>query len=125
MGALEELMAAVRSDPRVLAVLLYGSRARGTWTEESDVDVCLVAAPGFDEAGGDAALRVDYLPFPELDLRFFHTLPLYVRQRVLEDGKVLFVRDEPALYDVASRTVFEFEDFEPHYRAYLETVARG
>jgi hypothetical protein len=60
-----------------------------------------------------------------LDVRVFQRLPLYIRQRVLKDGKVLHVKNEDELYDVAFRTVRAWEDFRPFYRAYLDEVANG
>jgi predicted nucleotidyltransferase len=40
-----ELAAFAASDPRILALYLFGSRARGSATEESDVDVAVLFAP--------------------------------------------------------------------------------
>lgn len=47
-GALERLLDRAREDPAVLAVILFGSAARGEAAPASDVDVCLVLAPGAD-----------------------------------------------------------------------------
>ncbi len=55
----------------------------------------------------------------------FQRLPLYVQSRVLREGRVLFVRDEDALYEAAFRTVRAWELFRPRYEAYLAEVARG
>src|SRR2546426_1519947 len=41
--------------------------------------------------------RLDYLAEADLDLAIFQQIPLYVRSRVLKEGKVLFVRDEDRL----------------------------
>jgi hypothetical protein len=43
---------------------------------------------------------------------------------VLRDGRVLFCRDEDALYEVAFATIRAFERFRRTYRAYLDEVAR-
>lgn len=95
---LERLLATAREDPDVLAVVLYGSRARGDAGPGSDTDVCLVLRDAFprEELPRRA---LDYLGF-DLDLRLFQALPLPLRRRVLKEGKVLFVRDEGALYDL-------------------------
>ncbi|MCX7750862.1 MAG: nucleotidyltransferase domain-containing protein [Candidatus Bipolaricaulota bacterium] len=120
---LEELLEAAREDPEVLAVLLYGSRARGDAGPGSDTDVCLVLRDGFprEELPRKA---LDYLG-DALDLRVFQALPLLLRRRVLKEGRVLFVRDEGALYDLAIRTAKAWEDFRHIYLDYLEAVARG
>src|SRR2546425_12583328 len=69
--------------------------------------------------------RLDYLAEADLDLAIFQLIPLYVRSRVLKEGKVLFLRDEDRLYAVAIRTVKAWEDFRHIHRMYLDAVARG
>jgi len=44
---------------------------------------------------------------------------------VLKEGRVLFCRDEDALYEAAFVTIRAFEPFKRTYRAYLEEVAYG
>ena len=46
--ALARLLSRAESDPDVLAVILFGSHARGEAGPTSDVDVCLVLVPGAD-----------------------------------------------------------------------------
>ncbi len=120
---LENLLQRVREDPEVLAVMLFGSMARGEAGADSDVDVCLVLYPQARDRARAARLR--YLDLADLDLRAFQSLPLYVRRRVLKEGQVLLCKDEDLLYEVAYRTVQAFEDFKPAYRLYLEAVERG
>jgi hypothetical protein len=69
--------------------------------------------------------RLAYLAEDKLDLVIFQQLPLHIKSRVLKEGKVLFVRDEDALYDVAIRAARAFEHFRHIQRAYLDEVARG
>ena len=111
-------------DADVLAVLLYGSIARGEASATSDSDLCLVLAPVRRTAAQMSAKRLEYLQEVDLDVQVFQQLPLYIRQRVLRDGRVLFVRDEDHLYEVAFRTIQAFEDFRPRYEAYLNEVSR-
>lgn len=122
---------AAKADPDAIAVLLHGSAARGD-PAARDVDVAVVLSPNAREAPPDAALRYAGLSSGRrhagLDVSVFQALPLYVRQRILAAHRILWVRDEAAhdaLYEVAWRTVKAWEDFRPHYNAYLEAVARG
>ncbi|MEW6248877.1 MAG: nucleotidyltransferase domain-containing protein [Nitrospirota bacterium] len=115
----------VRQDEAVLAVILFGSRARGEHTPASDTDLCLVLPFGKDAAGDQVTIRMRYLKDADLDLRIFQQLPLYVRRRVLKEGVVLFCRDLDALYAMAYRTAQAFEDFKLIYRQYLEQVAHA
>lgn len=122
---LGRLLAAARLDENVLAVLLFGSRARGDGRADSDVDVCLVLTQRARERSDVARARLTYAMQVDLDVQVFQQLPIYVRHRVLKEGRVLFVRDEAALYDLALRTVRAFELFRPRYQAYLTEVARA
>jgi predicted nucleotidyltransferase len=123
--ALERLIMRAREDPDVLAVLLFGSRARATATPVSDYDVCLVLAAPRASPVDASEKRLQYLALGELAVVVFQRLPLYMRSRVLQEGRVLFTRDEGVLYDVALRTAKAFEGFRHIHRADLDAVARG
>jgi uncharacterized protein len=114
-----------RSDPAVLAVILFGSHARGEATAASDVDLCLVLASDSIPSLEMSRVRLAYLTAGAGDIVIFQQLPLHVKSRVLKEGKILFVGDEDALYAVAIRAARAFEGFRHRYRAYLDEVARG
>lgn len=119
-----KLVEAVRVDADILAVILFGSVARGEANASSDVDVCLVLKKEFSDAALAAKKRLEYLGRFDADITIFQQLPLYIRQRVLKDARVLFVRNDDELYDIALDTVRAFEDFRPFYHDYLNEVAR-
>jgi len=120
---LERLLARAEDDPAILAVLLFGSRARAEASDASDVDVCLVMHP--EVRTGPSEIRLAYLADFDLDIHVFQALPLPIRRRVLKEGRVLLSKDEDALYDLALRTAKEFDDFRHIYEAYLEAIADG
>lgn len=124
---IDKLLAQACRDTDVLAVLLFGSVARGEQTAHSDIDICLVLMPPSTSYENTRLLRkrLEYLAQFDLDVQIFQALPLYIRSRVLKEGQVLFVRDEDLLYDIAFRTAQAFEDFKPIYYRYLEQVAHG
>lgn len=129
-SAVERVVAAAEGDDRVVAVLRYGSTARGDDGPASDVDLCLVLEPE-DGSGTDGSrVRLDVVTEAqvdpeEVDVQVFQAVPMYVRKRVLEDAEVLWVGDLDALYDVAIRFVREWEDYRPIYEDYLEAVRVG
>ncbi|MEM3146906.1 MAG: nucleotidyltransferase domain-containing protein [Archaeoglobaceae archaeon] len=106
-----------------MAVILFGSIVRGESHDRSDIDICLVLRSVHWEVEKLAQKRFEYLHF-DLDIKLFQQLPLYVRSRVLKEGRVLLVKDEDQLYEIAIRTAKEFEDFKHIYRDYLEAIAR-
>lgn len=118
---LSKIVERVMKDRDVLAVMLFGSYARGE--KFSDIDICIVMLPKSFNALFLSKKRLEYLTdFPEYDVRIFQQLPLYVRMRVLKEGKIIFCRNEDTLYDLAMKTVREFEYFKPVYFTYLEGV---
>jgi predicted nucleotidyltransferase len=119
------LLELAANDADVLAVILYGSAARGEASATSDVDVSLVLTPERRTSAQMTAKRLEYLQEVDLDVQVFQQLPLYIRQRVLKENRILFVRDEDELYELAFRTVQAFEDFRPRYQAYLNEVSRA
>jgi predicted nucleotidyltransferase len=121
---LEKLLTKARQDEDALAVFLYGSVARKEQTDLSDIDLCLVLVPKITPIGPTALSRkrLDYLKDFTFDIQIFQQLPLYVRRRILKEGRILFVRDEALLYELAFYTAQAFEDFRHIYLSYLEEV---
>lgn len=127
MNRLTGLIARAKSDPDILAVFLFGSVCRGEESKASDVDVCLILSPHFLRTDhlSFSRKRLEYLNDFSLDIQVFQALPLYIRKRVLGEGRLLFVRDEDQLYDLAIRTAKEYEDFKHIYHDYLREVEIG
>ncbi|MCK6553307.1 nucleotidyltransferase domain-containing protein [Candidatus Binatia bacterium] len=121
---MRRLLQRAAQDTDVLAVFLFGSAARGDTHAGSDVDVCLVLGAAGGGRVRQMEKRLGYLGDVDLDVQIFQSLPLPVRIRVLREGRVLFCRDEDALYEVAFATVRAFERFKRTYHACLEEVAR-
>jgi predicted nucleotidyltransferase len=114
-----------RADQDVLAVMVYGSRARGEGTPTSDMDICLVLHPVTYSQLELSQKKLEYLKSFEIDLQVYQQLPIYIKRRILREGETLFCRDEDKLYEVAYRTAQEFEDFKHIYYNYLEEIGRG
>ena len=119
------LLQKVEADDRVLALILFGSAARAEETPGSDVDYCLVLLPAKYGPVELSRIKLDYLSQFEADIHVFQQLPMYIRKRVLRDGKVVFCRDTDALYDVAFTFIREHADYEHIYRDYLGELSRA
>ena len=123
--SVNQVLARAKNDAEIVAVVLFGSRARDEASSASDVDVCLVLRPGKYGALALSQKRLDYLKESDADIHIFSQLPLYIRRRIIKEGKVLLCHDEDALYEMAFRTAQAFEDFKHIYYGYLEEVANA
>lgn len=117
------ILTKAKKDADVVAVFLFGSRARGGSVPGSDTDVCLVLRPGNYGPMVLHQKRLSYLKEGNADVHVFSQLPLYIRRRVLKEGKILLCRDDDLLYEIAFRTAQAFEDFRHLYYGYLEELA--
>ncbi len=125
MDRLRALLASV--DPEVLAVYLYGSRARGTARHDSDVDLALLLRQPPPPTLGGVIRDVEALLEHELRLPVqavsLNTAPPDLAHRVLRDGIVVLDRDRPERlrFEVQSRN--EYFDLEPLRRLYRRLPA--
>jgi len=73
----ERMLTLARQDSEILAVILFGSRARGEGTLTSDVDVCLVLLNRHYDPLHLSTKKLEYLKIGGLDVHIFQQLPLY------------------------------------------------
>ena len=121
--AVDGILTKARNDADVVAVFLFGSRARSESGPGSDTDVCLVLRPGNYDPMVLQRKRLSYLKEGNADVHIFSQLPLYIRRRVLKEGRILLCQDDELLYEIAFRAAQAFEDFRHIYNGYLEEVA--
>jgi len=122
---ISEVIQTAREDGQVLALILFGSQARGDQDTVSDTDLCLVLSPALSTPLEFSEKKLEYLAKFSVDIHVFQQMPLYLKQRVLHDGEVLFCRDEDMLYELAFAVIREYSDFEHVYRDYLKEVANA
>ncbi len=118
----QRLLGKIKKDKQILAVFLFGSVARGENNARSDLDICLVLTPGKFTSKKFSQVKIKYLSRFNADIWVFSQLPIYIQQRILKEGKVLFCRNDDLLYEIAFKVIREFADFEPFYREYLREV---
>lgn len=124
-SALDKLLLKAGQDTDVLAVVLFGSAARGEEHSLSDIDICMVLLPNKHDPAALSHKRLEYLSICDFDIHIYQQLPIYLRHRIIKEGKVLFCRNEDMLYDIAFKAAQEFEDYKHIYHEYLEKVARA
>jgi uncharacterized protein len=95
---------------QVRFIILYGSANEKRMTKESDIDLCIFYDGKKDEAARFRHAVLSRLPGIDYDIQIFQDLPLYVRVEVLK-GTPVFVRDTRFLYEKATETLRDFDDF--------------
>jgi len=108
-GALRQIQL-VPGFKKIRFIMLYGSAAEGRTTSDSDIDLCVYYDGSRNEASRFRHAILSRLPTIHYDVQVFQFLPLYVRVEILR-GIPIFVRDERFLYETATRTLREFEEF--------------
>lgn len=92
----------LRSQKKVEKIVLFGSRARGTYSPESDVDICLFgdALDLTDQA--DLIATMEDLTIPQqVDLLLHHRIKeKALLDHIRKEGKVLFDRKRDGDTDV-------------------------
>jgi predicted nucleotidyltransferase len=102
----------------ISALLVFGSRARGTERPDSDLDIAVLPSVGDDpKARRDLQIRLavelaDLSPEGRVDVVLLDEASDLIRQRVLETGRLLICRDPPAYRDLRVRTMREYGDRE-------------
>ena len=114
----------VKTDKEILALFLFGSTARKENDKHSDIDICLVLIPRSYTPRELSQKKLSYLKKFNLDIQIFQQLPIYIKRRVIKEGKVLHCKDEDTLYEITFIVIQEFADFEHIYRDYLKEVAQ-
>ncbi len=83
---------------QILGVLLYGSQAKGEAGPRSDIDLCIVAPQAADRSSLWRKF-ISHLRDGRYDVRIFELLPLFLKATAIEQGVVVYCRDEPELYE--------------------------
>ncbi|MCD6478300.1 MAG: nucleotidyltransferase domain-containing protein [Candidatus Diapherotrites archaeon] len=99
LSKLRKIFSFLKEDNNVLAVLLFGSRAKRKCAKRSDYDICVVA-PKADKAELLRKLfqNID-IKSNDIDLYLFEELPLYLKKEVIESHRILFASDKYELYE--------------------------
>ncbi len=120
MKIFDKIINKAEKDKNILAVIVFGSFARKE--KYRDIDVCLVLNKKMEKIEMSKT-RLNYIKdFPSFDTQIFQQLPLYIRIRILKEGKILFCNNMNLLYDMAFATIREFGDYKHIYDSYLEGV---
>ena len=94
MDLAQDVLHDVKNINAVKAIYLFGSFARGTQSSFSDTDLCVFAERLTPE---QEAMIVNH-GSQKVDISLFEKLPPLIQQRVITEGKPLFIRDDLHLH---------------------------
>lgn len=138
---LRQIQAYYQDDPRVLALIVFGSLGRGNWDTYSDLDLDLITANGVEidarqetqrlcaslAAGGEEALLI--LPYEdEADVVFCSLLELSIRYHPLESTSPSILSSMRPLFSripVEAIHAAGLANSQPEHRPVEEIVARA
>jgi predicted nucleotidyltransferase len=122
---IDRVVARLTEDGRVLAVYVFGSRARGEEGPLSDVDLGVLLSESVD-LSEELRLRaavVEELRSDAVDLVVLNHAPPMVRYEVVTTGRPLFARDSSQLDAFEERVALEYFDT-AHLREVQRAIAR-
>lgn len=122
---METIIKVLEKEPEVLFSFLFGSYAKGTQNENSDIDIAIYLA---DESliekdplyPSRLAIKIERA-MPEkktVDVRILNGSTLRFRSQVLRFGKLLFSKDEKKRIEFETYSLDLYYDFKPHLEKY-------
>ena len=83
----------------ILGILLYGSYSKSQNTNQSDIDICIVAPNEDIHQLLSFILQNINVDTNKYDIRLFSELPLYIKIHIIEDGILIYSSNELDLYE--------------------------
>ena len=126
----EVLSNLLKENKDVIAVILFGSRARGVYTESSDYDLAILSSRGLtikqlNELALKIACKVN-IQVDKIDLIDLNKASNELIYKVIRDGKPIYVQDEEALRKWIRRNYVRVLDEEEGlsiiYKKYLKKL---
>jgi len=107
MQQLTPLIKELSLKEEVIALVLFGSVARGQARSISDIDLCIITPRNLPQSN-----RWDLLSYgsQRIDVNLFWDLPITIRFRVIREGRVMFCKDALRFHRIKAETVREYID---------------
>jgi predicted nucleotidyltransferase len=94
----------------VIALILFGSAARGEERPFSDIDLCIVTVGDIPE---EERLDLKGYGSQTIEIHLLDELPLAIRFRVIREGKLIFCKDGLAFHRIVSDIIRGYLDSAP------------
>jgi len=118
---LNEVILKLKGSRLVHSIILFGSKARGTEKEKSDIDICVIPKPDI-EITLKERISLNNLVSENIDISFIDELPVYIRKRIFLEGKVLYTHDMYYVLTLSKINDLEYERYKRLTREYHKHV---
>lgn len=117
---LESITTKLEDDGRIIFAYLYGSVARGTVREDSDVDIAVFLEDPEEDPllESSISLELEQILDRSVDVHIINYAPAIFIYQVLKDGILLFSRDDKLRVNFEVRNINEYLDFLPLIKEY-------
>lgn len=105
----------------VHSIILFGSKARGTDKEKSDIDICIIQAYDIEISLKERIALDNSVP-ENIDISLLNELPVYIRKRVFLEGKVLCTKDMYYILTLSKINDMEYERYKRFSKEYHRNV---
>lgn len=109
----------------VHSIILFGSKARGTEKDKSDIDICIIPEPDVEITLKERISLNNSMP-ENVDISFMDELPVHIRKRVFLEGKVLYTQDMYHVLTLSKINDIEYERYkrltEEYHKHVMERV---
>lgn len=114
--------------PEIVAVILFGSRARDEARPDSDLDLGVLLTREQAQLGVDrSALVTDLMEVferPDIDVVILNDAPPLLLHRVVRDGHLLYATDAGVVAEFTIHAVQQYEDTRPLRKLQAERLQR-
>jgi predicted nucleotidyltransferase len=107
---INELILELKKFRFVHSIILFGSKARGTEKEKSDIDICVIQKPEIEVSLKERISLNNSMP-ENIDISFMDELPVYIRKRVFLEGRVLYTQDMYYILTLSKINDLEYERY--------------
>jgi predicted nucleotidyltransferase len=114
----DEILETLTSFDFIHSILLFGSRARGKTGR--DIDICIIPSR---ELNLRERLSIDSTMPSGVDISMYQELPVHIRKRISEEGKVLYTKDMYHLLTLFKENDLEYVGYKK-YREYYNNAVR-
>ncbi|MCX9026500.1 MAG: nucleotidyltransferase domain-containing protein [Candidatus Methanoperedens sp.] len=107
---LNDVLLKLKGSRLVHSIILFGSKAKGTDTKKSDIDICIIPRPEV-EITLKERISLNNFVQENIDISFINELPVYIRKRIFLEGKVLYTQDMYHVLTLSKINDLEYERY--------------